>query len=266
MFMAKNPADVFREPLTRPRRRALSELLAACSAAYHDTSAIPLQDRWTAESTFFAELNDHGVVFQGEGWIVVAVAGTDNAADWRGNLDYAPAPLGPYESRVAGGFGDAFRAMWGGLDDLLRALWPAFGTRQEGLQNNPPLVTFTGHSRGGALAQLLALEFWASRSTHCQCVTFGSPRVFSGGQYLPADWQQTLWRVEHSNDIVPHTPPCWRFRHRGTRVFLDEDGTLLENPSWLQLVRRKLRGYCFDTVRDHLLGNYRLSLEQRDDD
>jgi len=90
-------------------------------------------------------------------------------------------------------------------------------------------VWVTGHSLGGALAALCALDL---RATHLKdrevgLYTFGEPRVgnpeFSDffSEKLP-----TAYRLVHQDDIVPHLPPYGRdvllltnFHHHSTEVW-----------------------------------------------
>lgn len=261
----RHPADAFKVLLGGAVRWRLAEILAAAQGAYEGAAA--LGDRWDCDLWPFVTEGDHGVVYTGTDWAVVAVSGTDGWSDWvtdSGNLSYMPAKTGPVEMNVASGFGVAYQQIWPKVDDILRAAFPHLTVRQEGTKNNPPLVTFVGHSRGAAIAQLLALEYWMARSVYSQCVTFASPRVFAKGQKVPAEWQKQLWRVEHSNDMVTHTPPSWRCRHRGHRIFLAENGDLLEDPGIWRLIWRKLKGYSVgDSIGDHLLGDYRAALDMQ---
>ena len=265
--LTKTPADAFRVLLGGAVRWRLSEMLAAASAAYDGDQVDALKKRWGCSVDVFVAAGDHGLVFWGQDWAVVAVAGTDGWSDWlkeKGNLAYLPAKVGPVGMEVASGFGIASQKVWRHVDEILRQVAPQPDQRQEGPKNRPKLVTFVGHSRGAAIAQLLSLEYWMARSVYSQCVTFASPRVFAKGQKVPADWQKQLWRVEHSNDMVTHTPPSWRCRHRGHRIFLAENGDLLTDPGLWRLLWRKLRGYSLgDTIGDHLLGDYRTALEMQ---
>lgn len=63
-------------------------------------------------------------------------------------------------------------------------------------------VYFTGHSLGGALATLLALEY----NPTCIC-TFGSPRVSGGHKFEYHFKYINEHRVVIQGDIVPHLPP-----------------------------------------------------------
>lgn len=78
---------------------------------------------------------------------------------------------------------------------------------------------FTGHSLGGALAQIAALDT-ALVFPHrlVSCMTFGSPRVGNGAFAVAAEAQMNVMQNErwvHANDPIPHMPLSIRFKHGG---------------------------------------------------
>jgi len=75
-------------------------------------------------------------------------------------------------------------------------------------------VHVTGHSLGGAVAQIIGM--WLhKRGKNVQIYSYGSPKisdqVLSGGQ-------PTHWRVVRRSDPIPFTPP-WPYSHTG--LFID---------------------------------------------
>ena len=74
-------------------------------------------------------------------------------------------------------------------------------------------VHVTGHSLGGAVAQIIGM--WLhKRGKNVQVFSYGSPKV--SAQVL--DSQPTHWRVVRRSDPIPFTPP-WPYRHTG--LFID---------------------------------------------
>ena len=75
-------------------------------------------------------------------------------------------------------------------------------------------VHVTGHSLGGAVAQIIGMWFH-TRGKNVQVFSYGSPKVsnqvLSGGQ-------PTHWRVVRRSDPIPFTPP-WPYSHTG--LFID---------------------------------------------
>ena len=75
-------------------------------------------------------------------------------------------------------------------------------------------VHVTGHSLGGAVAQIIGM--WLHiRGKNVQVFSYGSPKVSS--QVLSGG-QPTHWRVVRTSDPIPFTPP-WPYNHTG--LFID---------------------------------------------
>ena len=71
-------------------------------------------------------------------------------------------------------------------------------------------VHVTGHSLGGAVAQIIGM--WLhTRGKNVQIFSYGSPKVSS--QVLSGG-QPTHWRVVRRSDPIPFTPP-WPYAHTG---------------------------------------------------
>jgi pimeloyl-ACP methyl ester carboxylesterase len=136
------------------------------------------------------------------GELVVVCPGTHPAelADWLRDLDWRPAWFGRL-GLCHHGFASGALALWARIGREL----PAAG-----------LVTYCGHSLGGALALGLAARHAAERAQPFRVVTFGAPRL-----PLIVNWRVTrlLARgreaVEYARagDVVPDLPPRWLFRH-----------------------------------------------------
>jgi triacylglycerol lipase len=137
-------------------------------------------------------------------------------------------------------------------------------------------VFITGHSLGGALAILCALEFCRQRLPVAAVVTFGQPRVGDGNfaelydLTQPTDGiaagflDEITFRVVNQNDIVPRTPGCLMgYRHCGQEVFLRPDGSAEFNPTFAEKIiwdaiglygaYRRLEDVL---IRDHFINQY----------
>lgn len=71
----------------------------------------------------------------------------------------------------------------------------------------PPGARFrcSGHSYGGAVAQLVASELRKSYPGEVQCIVFGSPKTWT--EQFGGPFPQVYWRIESEGDIVTITPP-----------------------------------------------------------
>jgi triacylglycerol lipase len=123
---------------------------------------------------------------QGREWMVWR--GTVNISEWILDAAYPQVPWG--EGKVHAGFMADYRQFRG---QLLR------------MQHHAPLC-ITGHSLGGALATLAALDLAVVKPL---VITFGSPRV---GNHAFAETYQAkvpdTWRVYNLRDVVSHLPPA----------------------------------------------------------
>jgi hypothetical protein len=149
--------------------------------------------------------------------------------------------------------------------------------------NCKPLF-ITGHSLGGALAVLTAIELHMLGFPIAQVYTFGQPRVgnaafkkFYECNGLPGSGLGArTFRLVYQEDIVPRVPHldprpatwCDPYRHAGTEVFVSSfDCGLTFNPSWWRLLLSdvwgiyraflvsKFRG-ASEPLIDHHVNNY----------
>ncbi|MGE5625248.1 MAG: lipase family protein [Bacillota bacterium] len=121
--------------------------------------------------------------------------------DWLNDADYA-AQTDPELGVVHKGFLDSFNNVWPGILRQIQA-WKAAGKFSHGTS-----VYVTGHSKGGALARLAALDLKVDKILPVTEVdTFGAPRV--GGPDFAARYQAAGLndnRYENDDDLVPHMP------------------------------------------------------------
>lgn len=82
-------------------------------------------------------------------------------------------------------------------------------------------IISTGHSLGGALSEIAGLRLKAQFNKKTVVHNFGCPRVGNAAmaQYI-ATRVDTLYRVVHNRDIVPHLPPePLEYHHSPFEVF-----------------------------------------------
>ncbi len=139
---------------------------------------------------------------------VLVFRGTTGFRNWLLDLDVRPEKL-DNQATVHRGFSEALEQIWKHLHPALKDLEvPCF---------------FTGHSMGGALAQLAATRF-KPQAVYC----FGSPRVGNGGY---ADMMRAIpiYRIVNNRDIVAMLPPAsqiLQFRPAGRLVYICAQGRL----------------------------------------
>ncbi|MBW7456460.1 lipase family protein [Paenibacillus sepulcri] len=140
-----------------------------------------------------------GFLIESDHAAVLAFRGTSSATDWVTDLIAQQTVFKPVNEQCLThkGFTDVYMSARDQIFSLL-----------DRLQDSKPLF-ITGHSLGGALATLAALDIVTNRS-HNQLVvyTFGAPRVGSPSfavyynKHVPINI-----RVQNVFDIVPHLPP-----------------------------------------------------------
>lgn len=132
-----------------------------------------------------------GTVFEIRSWESLLLA----AANWIIDLAFDQVEHARFGWRIHSGFSHVINHVWEEIDDTVRShLRP--GQR----------LWITGHSLGGALANLAANEFSAAGIVAVAgAYTYGAPRVgdaaFASAYHIPH------FRIENGHDVVPHLPP-----------------------------------------------------------
>ncbi|CDK24373.1 unnamed protein product [Kuraishia capsulata CBS 1993] len=91
------------------------------------------------------------------------------------------------------------------------------------VNNHGYTVEVTGHSMGGAVALLCAIEFDLV-GMQVGVTTFSAPRTFSPKLARFVDSRFVHRRVVHGGDIVPYVPPRPIYGHSGTEMYVAKKG------------------------------------------
>ncbi|KAG2727738.1 hypothetical protein I3760_01G171800 [Carya illinoinensis] len=178
--------------------------------------------------------------------LVIAFRGTEQARwkDLRTDLMLVPAGLNPeriggdfkQEVQVHSGFLSAYDSVRTRIISLIKSAIGHIDDLSEPLLKWHVYVT--GHSLGGALATLLALELSSSQLAKCGAISvtmynFGSPRV--GNKKFAEVYNRKVkdsWRVVNHRDIIPTVPRLMGYCHVAQPVYLaagDITEALVEN-------------------------------------
>lgn len=132
------------------------------------------------------------IVRQTPGGLVVAFRGSDNRACWEADFDAFPMDVD--------GIGKLHRGIWRAWEAMSKPVLAA-------IDGKP--VTLVGHSLGGALALMCAIEMTVSGVAPAAVWGFAPPRISPGPEFgaLLAAVPMTLYRF--GNDIVPVLPVDW---------------------------------------------------------
>ncbi|KAK7344551.1 hypothetical protein VNO77_14288 [Canavalia gladiata] len=166
--------------------------------------------------------------------LVVAFRGTEQSQwkDLRTDLMLVPAGLNPeriggdfkQEVQVHSGFLSAYDSVRTRIISIIRLAIGYEDDHSELLHKWHVYVT--GHSLGGALATLLALELSSNQLAKRGAISitmynFGSPRV--GNKRFAEVYNERVidsWRVVNHRDIIPTVPRLMGYRHVERPVFL----------------------------------------------
>jgi len=141
--------------------------------------------------------------------------GANNMRAWRTDATY-PLPGAPAALRIHSGFA----RMWNS-SSMASTFTAAYARLRAAHPRGPTYIL--GHSMGGALAHLAALDLRAAFDPEdLRVFTFGSPRV--GNSVFSEFFDQRVaqsWRFTHNRDAVPSLPPTiMGFRHTAREVWL----------------------------------------------
>ncbi len=192
---------------------------------------------------------------------ILAFRGTQNIGNCLTDAETPLVSRLPYPGLVHHGFADAVEQVW---PDVRRLLGPPAKSRP---------IWVTGHSLGGAMATLASVRLASEGYTVRAVYTYGSPRP--GDRFFQKAYSLVNYRFVNDNDLVPHLPFRWCYKHVGELKLMDEHGDLLdEEAHWqnkkrahaatVKKIQRAHRGSAaarqeisdFDWLSDHHLGEY----------
>tara|TARA_R110002110_G_scaffold260260_1_gene475885 strand:- start:67496 stop:69490 length:1995 start_codon:yes stop_codon:yes gene_type:complete len=195
-------------------------LASASKLTYESEATIQAQvsKTWGMELTAFIHVDKtdtQAFIAENDGAMVVAFRGTHSPADWLTNIEIVSTER-PYGA-VHRGFHEAFESAAGPVrENVLRA---------SGQQKT---VWLTGHSLGGALASLAAMDLQAQASLG-GVMTFGQPRLFDADARRAVNEliSPVYFRFVNDDDIVTRIPP--NFGHAGSLIYFDHNGEVISS-------------------------------------
>jgi hypothetical protein len=158
-----------------------------------------------------------GLVLQaaGTGDVVIAIRGTEGIQEWINDIEFRAVPC-PFLAG-AGQTEDGFTAMYLSLQTGTAADSPTVARGLAGLPFAQPVssLTICGHSLGGGLATLLALDVAANTVfKHPTVYTYASPRT--GDPSFADTYNQVVpntFRIANRIDLVPKLPLPPEYQH-----------------------------------------------------
>lgn len=175
-----------------------------------------------------------------DAWMI-AVRGTEGS-EWFSNFDFCPSA--DDGSHFVGGFLSSAEDV---LIDLVKII-----------NEKNPLIVIAGHSRGGAVANILAVllnQIYDPKKIYAY--TFASPMTIRN---LEGVEDRNIFNVINPCDIVPKLPyAAWGFKRPGTDIILDDESEKI-NAAEMSRAVSEIFSVCPDAQSYY---NARHSLEQR---
>jgi len=158
-----------------------------------------------------------GLICQDEktGDVAIAIRGTEGMLEWMHDAEFLQVPC-PFLAG-AGHTEDGFTDMYVSLRTGAASVAPTVINTFAKLPFRQPVgsVTLCGHSLGGALATLLALDMAANtKFTVAAVYTYGSPRT--GDSLFARSYDQAVknsWRIANRLDVITALPPPIDYEH-----------------------------------------------------
>jgi predicted lipase len=177
--------------------------------------------------------------------LTLCFRGTESVKDWLTDLDVR---------KTITRFGYVHNGFNQGVDNI----WKEFllSHQGDGTRNKYVVV---GHSLGAAEAVIAAARLSAYENVDVIGVyLFGCPRV---GGYSFKYPKVPTYRVVNNNDVVCRVPSVFRFKHIGTRYYIDKDGDLIKGITPWQITKDRLSGRwqsknIVDGLFDHPISEY----------
>jgi triacylglycerol lipase len=216
------------EPRATSFSTANAQILAQAAAVAYDTP--DRCARWanvsgfTGAFDFFDNHDTQGFVAESGDAIIVAFRGTqpNRPMDWFVDFRATSCDWDNDAGKVHSGFYTALRKVWG----VTLANGEVLPKRLVNRGNKT--IWITGHSLGGALAELCAAQaLFVSKIPVQGVYTFGQPRVGSRdfADALNAKLGSGIFRFVNDRDIVPRVPLfSMGFCHYGSQRFFDHAG------------------------------------------
>ena len=187
--------------------------------------------------TFFTCGQFRGLVGLLEKVAVLAFRGTQNIGNFLTDADTLFVSQSPYPGRVHCGFAQAVEDVWPEVRRIL------------GSPSRARPLWVTGHSLGGAMATLASVRLTSEGYKVRAVYTYGSPRV--GDRIFRDSYRLANYRFVNDNDLVPHLPFRWCYKHVGKLRLLDNEGDFTEEQAAWVAKKRVLAGKAKRVHRAH---------------
>lgn len=141
-------------------------------------------------------------VDRARGLTVLAFRGSESIRNWIADLDFGKTEIDLCPDCRA------HRGFWESWSEARTGVMAALTTAAQTYPASKVVVT--GHSLGGAIASLAATEI-RNTGINVDLYTYGAPRIAGGSlsDYITNQNRGENFRVTHTDDVVPRTPPSF---------------------------------------------------------
>ena len=179
------------------------------------------------EVTKITDENDGCVIYTKEKVMIISFLNSNDIKDWIGNFRFS------IKKTVYGGIHTDF---WESYEGLFKKIIETMHT----LNFHDKEIYITGHSRGGALATIFAVDNPYNLYTK-RIVTFGSPRVGDDKFVQTFNKRVKFDSVRYVNNLdLVTTVPFWGYSHVRGSVYFDRKGKIVSKrpKNYLFLIRK----------------------------
>jgi triacylglycerol lipase len=179
----------------------------------------------------------YGFVAAQKDIVIVAFRGTESIGNALTDIETALVRQAIFPGLVHCGFFRAADVVYPTVRSLLTAM------------DRQLPIWVTGHSLGGAMASLVAHRLAKDGFPIRAIYSYGSPRP--GDRHFRAAYRLPNYRFVNDNDLVPHLPLRWCYRHVGELKLLAPGGQLLEGDHHWKAKKRSLVRHAKHVQRAH---------------
>ncbi|XP_046858557.1 lipase-like [Xenia sp. Carnegie-2017] len=199
------------------------------------------EKKHSRDSKLFDKGRMKGFVKNTQNVIVVSFQGSDSLQDWFRNIQTLKKSYsGCQDCKIHSGFLKSYSPL---KDEMLRKVNTLY-------QEHPKKILVTGHSLGGAMATLAAVDL-VNAGYPVNLITFGAPRVGNKefAQYVDRIVKGINLRVTYKNDIVTVIPNKG-YRHAGQELHCIDHNKFHYYPANVDLLHARRN------LLDHRMKNY----------
>jgi triacylglycerol lipase len=186
---------------------------------------------------FFTCGQFHGFVGAIGKSVLLAFRGTQSVANCLTDMEASLVSRPQYPGKVHSGFAKAVDEV---LPSVQKLLPPSSRTAS---------VWITGHSLGGAMATLTSVRLAKAGYPVRAVYTYGSPRI--GDRFFRRNYHLPNYRFVCDNDLVPHLPFKWCYKHVGRPKLMDHQGNFTGEKTAWEAKKRALAAHAKHVQRRH---------------